>query len=99
MLRSDTRLDVVIRHLAVAQLIVDMQLGGRVTMHEILLAMHLTQVAHRPDRAAAALQGLAESRAELAVKVGVDERIERAVEITHPEDYRHYDVAALARIA
>lgn len=97
--RSDTRLDVNVGHLAVAQLIVYVQLGGRVAVDQVLLAVHLAQIAHRADRAAAALQGLAEGRAELAIEVGVDERIERAVEVTDPEHHRHYHVAALARVA
>lgn len=86
-------------HLAVAQLIVDVQLGGRVTVDEVLLAVHLAQIAHRADRAAATLQGLAEGRAKLAVEVGVDERVEGAVEIAHPKHHRHHHVAALAGVA
>jgi len=87
-------------HLAVTQLIVDVQLGGSVAMHEILLAMHLAQVVHRSDRAAAAFEGLAKSRAKFAVEVSVDDRIQGAVEVTHPEHSCHYQLAAApARVA
>lgn len=79
-----------IGHLAVTQLIVDVQLGRSVAMHEILLAMHLAQIMHRSDRTATALEGLAESRAKFAVEVSVDDRIQGAVEIAHPEHNRHY---------
>jgi len=34
---------------------------------------------------------VAEGLAELAVEVGVDERIERRVEVAHPEDHVHDD--------
>lgn len=86
----NARLDVHVGHLAVTQLIVDVQLGRSVAMHEILLSMHLTQVMHRTDRAAATLEGLAKGRAKFAVEVSVDNRIQGAVEIAYPEHSCHY---------
>jgi len=88
-----------IGHLAVAQLIVDVQLGRGVAVHEILLAMHLAQVAHRPDRATAALQSLAKGCAKLTIEIRVDYRVQGAVEVTDPEHHRYDHVAALARVA
>lgn len=90
-----------VRQLAVAaQLIIDVHLGRGVAVHQILLPVYLhAQVVHRPDCAAAALQGFAKRRAELAVEVRVDERVQGAVEISHPKNRRHHDLAALARVA
>jgi len=52
---------------------------------------------HRAKRAAAALEGLAKGRAELAVEVRVDERIKSAVEVAYPKHNRHHHIAAFAR--
>jgi len=97
--RLNTRFDVYVGHFAVAQLIVDMQLGRGVAVHEVLLAMHLAQVAHWPDRSTAALQSLAKGCAKLTVEIRVDYRVQGAVEVTDPKHHRHDHVAALARIA
>lgn len=84
-IRLNTRLDVDVGHLAIAQLIVDVQFGRGVAVHEILPAMHLAQVAHRSDRATAAFEGFAKGRAKLAIEVCVDQRVQSAVEIAYPE--------------
>jgi len=86
-------------HLAIAQLIVDMQLGRGVTVYEILFAMYLAQIAYRSDRTAAAFKGFAKGCAKLAIEVCVDQWVQGAVEIAHPEHCRNYHLAALARIA
>lgn len=85
-------------HLAIAQLIVDMQLGRGVAVHEILFAMHLAQIAHRSDRATTAFEGFAKSCAKFAIEISVDQRIQSAVEIAYPEHHRYHHFAALARV-
>lgn len=98
-IRSNARLDVDIGHLAVAQLIVDVQLGWGVAVHEILFAMYLAQIMYGTECAATALEGFAKGRAKLAVEVCVDEWIKGAVEVAYPEHDRHHHIAAFARDA
>lgn len=99
MIRLNTCLDVDVSHLTIAQLIVDMQLGRGVAVHEILFAMHLAQIAHRSDRAAAAFEGFAKGRAKLAIEVRIDQRVQGAVEITDPEHRCYHQGSAFARVA
>ena len=86
-------------HLAGSQLIVHVQLRGRVAVHEVLLPVRLAKIADRAERHAAALQRLSERRPEVPVEVRVDERIQRAVEVAHPKHHRHHRIAALAAVA
>lgn len=98
-IRLNTCLDVDVSHLAIAQLIVDVQLGRSITVHEILFAMHLAQIAYRSDRTAAAFEGFAKGRAKLAIEVRVNQRVQSAVEIAHPEHRRYHQGSTLARVA
>lgn len=59
--------------------------------------MYLAQVMNRDERATAALEGLAKSRAKFAIEVRINERIKSAVEVANPEHDRHYHIAAFAR--
>lgn len=86
-----------IGHLAVAQLIVDVQLGWGITVHEVLFAMYLAQIMNRGEHAAAALESLAKGRAKFAIEVRVDERIKSAVEVANPEHNCHHHIAAFTR--
>lgn len=61
--------------------------------------MSLTQVANRTQGNATALQRLSERDPEVAIEVGVDEWIQRAVEVSYPEYHCHHRVAALASVA
>lgn len=61
--------------------------------------MSLAQVADRTQGNATALQRLSERDPEVPVEVGVDEWIQRAVEVPHPEYHRYHRVAALAAVA
>lgn len=61
--------------------------------------MSLTQVANRTQGNATALQRLSERDPEVAIEVGVDEWIQRAVEVSYPEYHCHHRVAALAGVA
>lgn len=98
-IRSDASFDMDISHFAVSQVIIDMKLRGRVTVHQILLPVDLPQITDRADRSATAFQGFAKCRTELSIKVSVDQRIESAVEVTHPEYHGHDDFSTLAGIA
>lgn len=86
-------------HLAGSQLIVNVQFRRRVTVHQILLPMGLTQIANRSDRHATAFEGLPEGGPEIPVEVGVDERIQRAVKVTHPKHRCNHRIAAFAAVA
>lgn len=96
---SDAGLDVHVGQLAGPQLVVDVQLGGGVAVHQVLLPVHLVQVPYGADRHATGLQGLLEGSTEVSVEVGVDQRVERAVEVAHPEHHGDDRVAALAGVA
>lgn len=60
-------------------------------MHQVLLAMRLSDVLDRAEGRATALEGLPEGGAELTIEVGVYQRVQRAVEVANPKDNHHDD--------
>lgn len=86
-------------HLASSQLIVDVQLRWCIAVHQVLFPVHLVQISNRSDRYTTALQGLLEGGTEITVEVGVDQRIQRAVEVAYPKHHRYDRVATLAGVA
>lgn len=99
--RYGGRVDVVhFGHVAVAQVALLAERGGRGRVVARVLVPAAAQARRTPRRrlGPAALQRLLERHAELPVEVRVDERVQRRVEVAHPE-HQHGDPARHPRAA
>lgn len=82
-----------------SQMIVHVNLARGVTVVDGFAAGPAPPTNHPRGEPAAILQRLLEGDAELAIEVGVDERIEGGIEVSDPEDERHHFRRTVAIVA